>query len=103
MRHLIQLEQLDEIRRDVATTNEAHKRHVKAHYDKFISPYIFSEGDLVQVYNQANYAVESSKFISMLHNPYIIKHTLIKGAYELEEYNRNVLKEHRNGIYLKRY
>ena len=48
---LVELEQLDETRRDAATANEAHKRHVKLQYDKSIRPRIFSEGDLVLVYD----------------------------------------------------
>ena len=48
---LVELEQLDETRRDVVISNEAHKRCVKMQYDKFIHPRIFSEGDLVLVYD----------------------------------------------------
>ena len=48
---LVELEHLDETRRDAATTNEAHKRRVKLQYDKSVCPRIFYEGDLVLVYD----------------------------------------------------
>ena len=32
------LTNLDETRRDVALANEAHKKHVKAQYDKSVQP-----------------------------------------------------------------
>ena len=51
---LVELEQLDKTRRDAATENKAHKCRVKIQYDKSIRPRIFSEGDLVLVYDQAN-------------------------------------------------
>ena len=47
----IYLEQLDEQRRDAALANEGHKQKVKCQYDRFIHPQIFSEGDLVLVYD----------------------------------------------------
>ena len=49
---LVHLEQLDEQRHDVALANDADKHKVKCHYDRFICPRIFSEGDLVLVYDQ---------------------------------------------------
>ena len=54
-------------------TNKAHKRHVKAQYDKFVKPRIFFEGDLVLVYDQANDTLLEGKFVSMWQEPYIIK------------------------------
>ena len=39
---LVELKRLDETCRDVATTNEAHKRRVKTQYDKSVRPRIFS-------------------------------------------------------------
>ena len=80
---LVELEQLDETCRDVATANEAHKRHVKIQYDKPIHPRIFSEGDLVLVYDQANDTLGAEKFVTMWHGPYIVKCVLSKGSYEL--------------------
>ena len=80
---LVELEQLDETRRDVATANEAHKCHVKMQYDKSIHPRIFSEGDLVLVYDQANDTLGAGKFVAMWHGPYIVKRVLSKGSNEL--------------------
>ena len=48
---LVELEHLDETRRDAATANEAHKHRVKLQFDKSVHPRIFSEGDLVLVYD----------------------------------------------------
>ena len=62
---LVELEQLDETRKDVAIANEAHKRRVKLQYDKSVRPRIFSEGDLVLVYDQASDALGAGKFVAM--------------------------------------
>ena len=80
---LVELEQLDESRRDAATTNEAHKCRVKLQYDKSVHPRIFSEGDLVLVYDQASDALGAGKFVAMSHGPYVVKRVLSKGSYEL--------------------
>jgi hypothetical protein len=39
----------------------------------------------------------------MWHDPYIVRHVLEKGAYELEDYEGNMMDEPRNGLYLKIY
>ena len=80
---LVELEQLDETCRDAAIANEAHKRPVKLQYDKSICPRIFSEGDLVLVYDQASDALGAGKFVVMWHGPYIVKRVLSRGSYEL--------------------
>ena len=41
----------DETRRDATLANEAHKKHIKAQYDKSITPRVFNEGDLVLTYD----------------------------------------------------
>lgn len=84
-------------------SNDVHKRHIKSQYNKSIKPRIFSEGDLVLVYDKKNDTLGAGKFISMWLGPYIVKHVLGKGAYELVDYEGNALKEPRNGLYLKRY
>ena len=38
---------LDETWRDATLANEAHKKCVKAQYDKSIQPHVFNKGDLV--------------------------------------------------------
>jgi hypothetical protein len=45
----------------------------------------------------------TGKFNPMWHGPYIMRHALQKGAYELSDYEGNVLSRAQNGIYLKRY
>ena len=42
----LELIQLDETFRDDALANEAHKKRVKAQFDKNVKPRVFSEGDL---------------------------------------------------------
>jgi hypothetical protein len=55
------------------------------------------------IYDQDKYALGESKFNMMWHGPYIVRRVIEKGAYELEDYEGNVLDEPHNGIYLKRY
>lgn len=100
---LVELEQLDETRRDMATANEAHKCRVKLQYDKSVHSRIFSEGDLVLVYDQASDALGAGKFVTMWHGPYVLKRVLRKGSYELQDCESFCLKEPRNGLYLKKY
>ena len=50
---LVHLEQLDEQCRDALVTLEVNKRRVKAQYDKSIRPRVFSEGDLVLLWDQS--------------------------------------------------
>ena len=45
------LNNLDETRRDATLVNEAHKKRVKAQYDKSVKPRMFNEGDLVLTYD----------------------------------------------------
>ena len=100
---LLYLQQLDENRRDAAIANEIHKNWVKACYDQSVHPRNFSEGDLVLVYDQDKDILGAGKFVSMWLGPYIIKRVLGKGAYELEDYDDNILPRPRNGLYLKKY
>jgi hypothetical protein len=100
---LVHLEQLDEQRRDVALANKAHKHKVKCQYDRFVHPWIFSEGDLVLVYDQDKDPLGAGKFKPMWFGPFIIKEVLKKGAYHLVYFEGNTLAEPRNGLYLKKY
>ena len=50
---LVHLEQLDEQRRDALVALEVNQRRVKVQYDKSICPRIFSEGDMVLLWDQA--------------------------------------------------
>ena len=100
---LVELEQLDETRRDAKTTNEDHKHRVKIQYDKFVHPRVFFEWDLILVYDQASDTLGAGKFIVIWHGPYTVKHVLDKGSYELQDYKGNCLKEPWNGLYLKKY
>ena len=97
------LTNLDETRRDVALANEAHKKCVKAQYDKSVQPCAFNEGDLVLTYDQRHDKLRKGKFESMWYSPFIISKVLEKGAYELVDYDGILLGPPRNGLYLKRY
>ena len=99
----MELEKLDETHRDVATANEAHKLRVKLQYDKSVHPSIFSEGDLILVYDQVSDALGAGKFVMMWHGPYIVKRVLNRGSYELQDFEGGCLKEPCNGLYLKKY
>lgn len=80
---LVHFEHLNEQHRDVTIINEAHKKRVKTQYDKVARPRVFSEGDLVLVYEQDKDALGAGKFKSMWYGPFIVKQVLGKGAYEL--------------------
>ena len=100
---LLYLEQLDEHHRDAVTANEAHKKRVKAQYDKTVRPRVYSEGDLVLLYDQDKDKLGAGKFNPMWMGPYIVKRVLKRGAYELVDFEGFPLKEPRNGLYLKKY
>ena len=77
------LNNLDKTRTDVALANEAHKKCVKAQYDKSIQPRAFNEGDLVLTYDQRYDKLGKGKFESMWYGPFVISKVLEKGTYEL--------------------
>ena len=56
------LNNLNETRRDAALANEAHKKRIKAQYDKSIQPCAFNEGDLVLNYDQRYEKLGKGKF-----------------------------------------
>jgi hypothetical protein len=58
---------------------------------------------LVLLYDQAKEPLGARKFNPMWHDPYIMRHVLEKGAYELEYYEENMPDDPINGLYLKRY
>jgi hypothetical protein len=98
---LLHLTHLDETRRDVAMANEAHKKHIKAQYDKSVKPRVFSEGDLVLLYDQESDKLGLGKFQPMWLGPYIVKHVLAKGAYELVDFDGVPLRSLEMGCTLK--
>ena len=101
--HLLHLEHLDEQHRDALIENEAHKNRVKIQYDKSVKPRIFSEGELVLLWDQDKELLGAGKFKSMRLGPYVVSKVLKKGAYELTDFEGNKLPEPRNGLYLKKY
>ena len=83
--------------------NEAHKHKFKCQYDRFVHPQIFSEGDIVLVYDQDKDPLGEGNFKPMWFIPFIVKEVLKKGTYRLVEFEGNDLVELRNGLYLKKY
>ena len=84
-------------------TLEVNKCRMKAQYDKSICSRVFSEGDLVLLWDQSKEPLGAGKFNPMWRGPYVVKRVLEKGSYELVDYEGTVLAEPRNGIYLKKY
>jgi hypothetical protein len=82
-------------------------RHIKSiskvQHDKSIHPRIVFEGDLVLVYDQYKYYLVEGNFNVMWNIPYIVRHVLKKGYYELVDHEGNVLIKLGNELYLKRY
>jgi hypothetical protein len=100
---LLYLMQLDKTHCDATLVIETQKKHVKAQYDKHVKPHIFSEGDLVLLYEQDCDLLGAGKFKSMWRGPYIVKRVLEKEAYELVDCDGIPLSEPKNGLYLKKY
>ena len=94
---------LDENRRDVALANKAHKKCVKAQYDKFVQPHAFNEGDLLLTYDQRYDKLGKGKLESMWYGPFVVSKFLEEGDYELVEYDGIPFEKPRNGLYLNRY
>jgi hypothetical protein len=90
---LLYLMQLDETRRDAALVIETQKKCLKAQYDKHVKPHVFSEVDPVLLYEKYHDLLRADKFKAMWRGPYIVKHVLRKGAYELVDYDGIPLSE----------
>ena len=80
---------------------EVNKPRIKVRYDKSIHPRRFSEGELVLLWDQAKELLGAGKFNPMWHGPYVVKHVLEKGTYELVDYEGIALVDPRNGLYQK--
>jgi hypothetical protein len=100
---LLYLKQLNEQCRDAALANEAHKHKFKCQYDRSVHPQIFSEGDLVLVYDQDKDPLVAGKFKPMWFGPFIMKEVLKRGTYHLVDFEGNALAETRNWLYLNKY
>ena len=66
-------------------------------------PRIFSEGELVLLWDQDKEPLGVGKFRSMWLGPYVVSKVLNKGAYELTYFEGIKLPEPRNGLDLKNY
>lgn len=94
------LAHLDETCHEDTLASEAHKKWVKAQFDQSMNPRSYVESDLVLVSGQAHDKLGARKFKPMWHGPYIVKHFLSKGPYELVDYDGVSLGKSRNGLYL---
>ena len=56
-------------------------------FDKNVKPRVFSEGELALLYDQESDKLGAGKFQYLWIGPYIVKHVLSKGAYELVDYD----------------
>jgi hypothetical protein len=90
---LVHLVQLNEQCRDEALANKAHKHKVKCQYDRSVHPRIFSEGDLVLVYDQDKDPFGAGNFKPMWFRPFIVKEVFKKGTYHLVDFEGNALAE----------
>jgi hypothetical protein len=97
------LTKMDETCRDATLINDTYQKCIKNRYDKYIQPHAFTEGDLVLVYDQDHDKLGAGKLEPMWHGPYIIKHVLQRGTYELVYYDGISLGEPQNELYLKKY
>jgi hypothetical protein len=70
---LFYLMQLDETCCDTSLVIESQKKCVKAKYEKNFKPRVFSEGDLVLLYEQDRDLLGAGKFEAMWRGPYIVK------------------------------
>jgi hypothetical protein len=71
--HLLYLMQLYETHRDATLVIETQKKCVEAQYDKHVKRRVFSEGDLVLLYEQDRDLLGARKFEAMWRGPYIVK------------------------------
>jgi hypothetical protein len=63
--HILYLMQLDETRHDDSLVIQTKKKCVKSQYDKHVKPHVFSEGDLVLLYEQDRDFLGIGKFDPM--------------------------------------
>ena len=69
------------------TVNQAHKNRVKRQYDKSVKPRIFSEVELVLLWDQDKEPPGAGKLSSIWLGPYVLSKVLKKGAYELIDFD----------------
>ena len=100
---ILMLEQTNEDRHATPQMIEVDNTRSKSHVDSWAHPCTFSEGDLVLVYKQVQDKLGKRKFDSIWYAPYSIYWCLKKGEYLLADSSGHLLKNPRNGLYLKRF
>ena len=68
-----------------------------------VKPRVFSEGELVLLWDRDKEPLGAGKLKSMWLGPYIVSKVLKKWSFELTDFDGNKFSEPRNGLYLKKY
>ncbi|XP_059629569.1 uncharacterized protein LOC132272434 [Cornus florida] len=102
---LVELEDLDEFRRDALDHIIAHKKKVMRIYNKRVKPKSFAEEDLVWkvVLPVGKVDRKYGKWSQKWEGPYLVHQVLSGGAYRLKYFSGQLHDYPINGKYLKRY
>ncbi|XP_059635256.1 uncharacterized protein LOC132277412 [Cornus florida] len=102
---LVELEDLDEVRRDALDHIIAHKKKVMRIYNKRVKPKSFAEEDLVWkvVLPVGKVDRKYGKWSQKWEGPYLVHQVLSGGAYRLKYFSGRLHDYPINGKYLKRY
>ncbi|XP_059650407.1 uncharacterized protein LOC132296208 [Cornus florida] len=102
---LVELEDLDEFRRDALDHIIAHKKKVMRIYNKRVKPKSFAEEDLVWkvVLPVGKVDRKYGKWSQKWEGPYLVHQVLSGGAYRLKYFSGRLHDYPINGKYLKRY
>ncbi|XP_059650636.1 uncharacterized protein LOC132296450 [Cornus florida] len=102
---LVELEDLDEVRRDALDHIIAHKKKVMRIYNKRVKPKSFAEEDLVWkvVLPVSKVDRKYGKWSQKWEGPYLVHQVLSGGAYRLKYFSGRLHDYPINGKYLKRY
>ena len=73
---LLHLHSLDETRREASLNVESHKKIVKFRYVKASNPRVFSQGDLVFIYDHDNAKIGKGKFVCKWFGSLVVKKML---------------------------
>ncbi|XP_059630097.1 uncharacterized protein LOC132273081 [Cornus florida] len=102
---LVELEDLDKVRRDALDHIIAHKKKVMRIYNKRVKPKSFAEEDLVWrvVLPVGKVDKKYGKWSQKWDGPYLVHQVLSGGAYRLKYFSGRLHDYPINGKYLKRY
>lgn len=100
---LLYLKQLDKTRIAIDLALAAHKEQVQAKFAQAVRFSSFQEGDFVSLYHPKDNLLEACMLRPIWLSPYFITKVLPSGAYELQDWDGNPLKETTYELYLKKY